>query len=95
MPLVHVSDLHEVENLVGVRFLMQDASDAAKRVTCLVSYAALQDRASFDGHDENWMQAWREHRDTIEALASANYDLGKRNARGEVLVDTEELTPID
>jgi hypothetical protein len=31
----------------------------------------------------------------IEALASANYDQGKFHAHGEVLVDTDELTPID
>jgi hypothetical protein len=41
------------------------------------------------------MCAWREHRDTIEALASANYDQRRFNANGEVLVDTDELTPID
>jgi hypothetical protein len=60
-----------------------------------VTYAALQDRAAFDGHDDDWMRAWREHRDTIEALASASYDESKFNAHGEVLVDTDELTRID
>jgi len=95
MPLVHFSDLHEVEDLVGVRFLMRDASDTAKKVTCLVTYAALQDRACFDGHDDDWMRAWREHRGTIEALASAGYDRRKFDAHGEVVVDTDELTPLD
>jgi hypothetical protein len=94
MPLAHFSDTHEVENLVGVRFVMKDASDTTKRVTCLVTYAALQDRAVFDGHGEHWMRAWHEHQGTIEALASANYDRGKLTTRGEVLVDTDELTPI-
>ena len=95
MPLVHFSDLHEVENLVGVRFLMQDATVSARKVTCLVTYAALQDRATFDGHEDDWMRAWQEHRGTIEALASANHDRRKFNTHGEVLVDTDELTPID
>jgi uncharacterized protein DUF1488 len=95
MPLVRFSDIHEVENLVGVRFLMQDSSGAAKKVTCFVTYAALQDRAAFDGHEDDWIRAWREHRRTIEALASASYDQRRFNADGEVLVDTDELTPID
>jgi hypothetical protein len=95
MPLVHFSDTHEARKFVGVRFIMNDASDPIKRVTCLVTYAALQDRAAFDGHGEHWMLAWREHQSTIEALASANYDQGKLNAHGEVVVDTDELTPLD
>jgi Protein of unknown function (DUF1488) len=95
MPLIHFSGLHEAENRVGVRFLMQDASNPTKKVTCLVTYEALQDRASFDGLEDDWMRAWRENRATIEGLASTNYDQGKFNAHGEVLVDTDELTPID
>jgi hypothetical protein len=77
MPLVHYSDVHEVERFVGVRFIMKDATDSAKRVTCLVTYAALQDRAALDGHAKHWMSPWREHQSTIEALASDNYDKGK------------------
>jgi hypothetical protein len=42
MPLVHCSDPYEVKRSVGVRFIMTDASDLSKRVTCLVTYAALQ-----------------------------------------------------
>jgi hypothetical protein len=95
MPLAHCSDVIEVKRLVGVRFLMKDGSDPAKKVTCLVTYAALQDRATFDGHGKHWMRAWYEHHDAIEALASANYDRGKFSAEGEVLVDTDELTRID
>jgi hypothetical protein len=95
MPLTRFPDVHEVENLVGVRFLMQDVFDPAKKVTCLVTIAAMEDRASFEGHDDDRMRAWREHRGTIEALASANYDQQRFNARGEVLVDEDELTPID
>jgi Protein of unknown function (DUF1488) len=95
MPLMHFSDVHEAENSVGVRFLMRDASDSTKKVTCLVTYAALQDRAAFDGLDDDWIRAWRGNRAAIEGLASANYDQGKFNAHGEVLVDTDELTPID
>jgi hypothetical protein len=95
MPLVQYSEVHEVERLVGVRFIMRDASDMTKRVTCLVTYAALRDRAAFDGHGEHWMRAWHEHQSTIEALASDNYDQGKLNAHGEVVVDTDELTPLD
>jgi hypothetical protein len=41
------------------------------------------------------MRAWYGHQNTIEALASVNYDRGKLNAHGEVVVDTDELTPID
>lgn len=37
----------------------------------------------------------QENRGTIEGLASANIDRGRFNAHGEVLVDTDELTPID
>jgi hypothetical protein len=95
MPLVRCSDPYEVKRLVGVRFVMKDASDSSKRVTCLVTYAALQDRATFDGHGTHWMRARNEHQGTIEALASANYDRGKLDAEGEVLVGTDELTPID
>jgi Protein of unknown function (DUF1488) len=95
MPLLHFSDAYEVEDLVGVRFLMQSASDAAGKVKCLVTYAALQDRAAFDGHDDDWVRAWRENRGAIEALASANYDNHKFNTHDEVLVDTDELTPLD
>jgi hypothetical protein len=95
MPLEHFSNTHEVERLVGVRFIMKDASDTTKRVTCLVTYAALHDRATFDGHGAHWMRAWYGHLSTIEALASANYDRGKLNGHGEVVVDTDELTPID
>jgi hypothetical protein len=95
MPLVCCSDPYEVKRSVGVRFIMQDASDLSKRVTCLVTHAALQDRATFDGHGTHWMRAWNEHQSTIEALASANYDRGKLGAEGEVLVDTDDLTLID
>ncbi len=38
--------------------------------------------------------AWLEHRCAIEALASYNYDDGKFNESGEVVVETEDLTPI-
>jgi Protein of unknown function (DUF1488) len=71
---------------------MQDASVSTKRVTCLVTYEALQDHAAFDGHGKHWMRAWHEHRSTIEAVASANYDRGKLSSEGEVIVDTDELT---
>jgi hypothetical protein len=90
------SDVHEARKSVGVRFIMKDAlSDTLKQVTCLVTYAALQGRAALDGHGEHWMLAWHEHQNTIEALASVNYDQGKLNAHGEVVVDTNELTPLD
>jgi hypothetical protein len=42
MPLVRCSDPYEVKCLVGVRFIMKDVSDSSKRVTCFVTYAALQ-----------------------------------------------------
>jgi hypothetical protein len=74
---------------------MNDESDPIKRVTCLVTYAALQNRAAFDGRGDHWMLAWHDHRSTIEALASVNYDQRKLNAHGEVVVDTGELTPLD
>jgi Protein of unknown function (DUF1488) len=95
MPLVHCSDPYEVKRSVGVRFIMQDASDLSKRVMCLVTHAALRDRATLDGHGKHWMRAWNDHHSTIEALASANYDRDKLGAEGEVLVDTDDLTPID
>jgi hypothetical protein len=94
IPLVHCPDPYEVKRN-GVRFIMKDASDLSKRVTCLVTHAALQDRATFDGHGKHWMRAWCEHHGTIEALASANYDRGKFGVEGEVLVDTDDLTRID
>jgi hypothetical protein len=37
--------------------------------------------------------AWLEHRGDIEAIASLNYDDGKFNEGGEVLIETEDLTP--
>jgi hypothetical protein len=94
MPLVRCSEPYEVKRLVGVRFIMRDVN-SSKRVTCLVTCTALQDRAMSDGHAERWVRAWQQHQDTIEALASDNYDQGKFSAEGEVLVDTDELTPID
>jgi hypothetical protein len=77
-----------------VRFPMLDDSDRTKRVICLVTYAALYDRATCDGNGDDWMRAWLEHRGAIEALASVNYDIGKFNESGEVVVETEDLTPI-
>jgi hypothetical protein len=95
MPLVRCPDPYEVKRLVGVRFIMKDVSDSSKRVTCLVTYAASQDRARFDGHGAHWMRAWNGHHGTIEALASANYDRSKFSANDEVLVDTDDPTRID
>jgi hypothetical protein len=65
-------------------------------VICLVTYAALHDRATFDGNGDDWMRAWLEHRGAIEALASYHYDNGNLNESGEVVVvvETEDLTPI-
>jgi hypothetical protein len=77
-----------------VRFPLVDEPDRTKRVICLVTYAALPDRATFDGSGDDWMRAWLEHRGAIEALASYNYDNGKFNEAGEVLSETEDLTPI-
>jgi Protein of unknown function (DUF1488) len=93
MPLEHESDLVDLELLVGGRFAMLDTSDKTKRVQCFVTYEALRNRAAFDGNGQDWMRAWREHRSTIEALASANYDNGKFDGDGRVLVDTKDLTP--
>lgn len=73
---------------------MVDAADPTNRVICLVTYAALQDRATFDGNGDDWMRAWLEHREAIEALASYNYDHGIISESGEVVVETEDLTPI-
>jgi hypothetical protein len=94
MPLMHASEDCDPENLVGVRFPMLDDSDRTKRVICLVTYAALQDRATLDGNGEDWIRAWLEHRSEIEALASVNYDDGKFNENGEVVIETEDLTPL-
>ena len=94
MPLVRASEDYDPENLVGVRFPMVDVSDRTKRVICLVTYAALQDRATFDGNGDDWMRAWLEHREAIEALASYHYDHDMITASGEVVVETEDLTPI-
>jgi hypothetical protein len=88
MPLIRASEDYDPENLVGVRYPMVDASDRTQRVICLVTYAALHDRATFDG------SAWLEHRGAIEALASYNYDHGVISDSGEVIVETEDLTPI-
>jgi hypothetical protein len=74
---------------------MLDESDRSKRVICLVTYAALHDGATFDGNGDDWMRAWLEHRGAIEALASFNYNNEKFNERGEVVIETEDLTPIE
>jgi hypothetical protein len=37
MPLVHYSDVIEVKRLIGVQFLMKDASNSAQQVACLVT----------------------------------------------------------
>jgi hypothetical protein len=94
MPLVRASEDYNPENLVGVRFPMLDDSDRTKRVICLVTYAALHDRATFDGNGDDWMRAWLQHREAIEALASYHYDNGNFNESGEVVIETEDLTPI-
>jgi hypothetical protein len=74
MPLERESDICDPENLVGVRFVMCDASDKKKRVICLVTYAALKDRAAADGNGDDWLRAWHEHRHDMDVLASAKYD---------------------
>jgi len=85
MPLIRASEDCDPENLVGVRFPMLDDSDRTKRVICLVTYAALHDRATLDGNSDDWMRAWLEHRGVIEAIASVHYDDGKFNENGEVV----------
>jgi hypothetical protein len=94
MPLVRASKVSDVEKFVGVRFIMADAADKGRRVVCLVTYEALQNRAKFDGYGDDWMRAWREHRKKIEGLASLNYDHGRHNFKGEVIVDTDQLTTL-
>jgi hypothetical protein len=94
LPLIRASEDCDPENLVGVRFPMVDASDRTKRVICLVTYAALHDRATFDGNGDDWMRAWLEHRGAIETLASYNYDHAMNTESGEVVIETEDLTPI-
>jgi Protein of unknown function (DUF1488) len=95
MPLVRASNVSDLEKSVGARFVMVDVNNRAKKVVCHVTYDALQDRATFDGYVDDWMRAWREHRKTIEKIASFNYDRGQFNANGEVIVDTGQLTPVD
>jgi hypothetical protein len=94
MPLVRASKVSDVEKFVGVRFIIADAADKGRRVVCLVTYEALQNRAKFDGYGDDWMRAWREHRKKIEGLASLNYDHGRHNFKGEVIVDTDQLTTL-
>jgi hypothetical protein len=94
MPLVRASKVSDAEKFVGVRFIMADATDQAKRVVCLVTYEALQNRATIEGYGDDWVRAWREHRKMIEGLASLNYDRGRYNLKGEVIVDRDQLTPI-
>jgi uncharacterized protein DUF1488 len=94
MPLVRASNVFNAEKFVGVRFIMADAAEKAKRVICLVTYEALQNRAAFDGYGDDWMGAWREHRKMIEGLASLNYDRGRYSFKGEVVVDRDQLMPI-
>jgi hypothetical protein len=55
---------------------------------------SLYDRATFDGNGDDWMRAWLEHREAIEALASYYCDNGMIAESGEVVVETEDLTPI-
>jgi hypothetical protein len=95
MPLVRDSNVSDLEKSIGARFIMVDVEDRAKKVICRVTYEALQDRATLDGYVDDWMRAWREHRKTIERIASLNYDRGQFNANGEVVVDTGQLTPVD
>jgi hypothetical protein len=95
MPLASASEDCDLENLVGVRFPLVDEADRTKRVICLVTYAALHDRATFDGNGDDWMRAWLEHRGAIEALTSYNSTTTMAfNEAGEVLIETEDLTPI-
>jgi hypothetical protein len=72
---------------------MVDDADRTKRVICLVTYAALTiGRPSMETATIGCV-AWLEHRGDIEAIASLNYDDGKFNEGGEVLIETEDLTP--
>jgi hypothetical protein len=59
---MRASDDCDPENLVGVRFPMLDDSDRTKRVICLVTYAALQDRATFDAIQREWRSVRRDRR---------------------------------
>ena len=93
MPLERDGEACDPENLVGVRFAMRD-QDKNQRVICLVTFEALQDRAAFDGNGTDWLRAWREHRATIEQLASAHYDNGTVREDGWVVVNTADLTPL-
>lgn len=76
------------DELSQILFVMLDGN---KPVLCKVEPGALTDRAMADGADENDLQAtFRRHRDTIEAIASQNYDEGQLS----LTVSTYQLTPL-
>src|SRR5262249_31059090 len=71
MPLRRESEMADLENLVGVTFVMvddqqKDDQNRPERVVCRVTYEALCDRASADGNNNDWMRAWQEHATAIE-----------------------------
>jgi hypothetical protein len=94
MPLTRESQLFDADKFIGITFAMLD-DNTRERVACRVTYAALTDRARFDGlGDDEWLKAWQNQEKAIEILASANYDNGKPRKDGFVIVDTSELTPL-
>ncbi len=94
MPLICESTVTEPEKFVGVTFAMIDEK-TKERIICRVTYEALTDRAQADGlTDAEWLKAWEQHQKSIAVLASTNYDNGKPRIDDQVIVDTDELTPL-
>jgi len=94
MPLKRLNEFAEIDNLIGVDFVMVDEAQGTQW-KCRATYETLCDRAAFDGEGRNWVRAWENHMGTIEALASTKYDaVGMPKDGSPLLIETLELTPL-
>jgi hypothetical protein len=65
--------------------------DGSRPVLCEIEWGALADRATVDGADQKDVRAtYHRHRETIQAIASQNYDVGEERP----IVTTYQLTPL-
>src|SRR5262245_54983094 len=81
MPLTRLNDSAFDAQLEGIYFGMWNGSST---VRCLVTRAALTDKAQGSGQAES-LDVFNEYRSEIENLASAKYDVGKITSDGLVV----------
>jgi hypothetical protein len=89
MPLARSSDRFRAD-FEGIYFRMKDGR---KGVTCLVSYAALDDYVCGTLTRRERVSLFKENRSMIERVASSKYDAGGGEPNGSIRVETRDLNP--